>query len=101
MGHGIRLVKLLIRTGQVDRLKTSLQALQHGNADLGFLQESKLTQGINTRHGKGYDVWSTEAESWHQGGVVVVLRAAKGWQVKGTASFVPNVVSFLLMLGTR
>ena len=31
----------------------------------------------------------------------MVWRALKGWQVENTNNFVPNVVSFLLMLGTR
>ena len=31
----------------------------------------------------------------------MVWRAAKGWQVEGTASFGPNVMSFLLMSGAR
>ena len=35
------------------------------------------------------------------GGVAVVGRAAKGWQVDSTARFGPNVVSFLLTLGAR
>ena len=64
-----------------------------------FIQENKLTQGIHTRHGTVYDIWATETESWHRGGVAVVWRAAKGWRVEITASFGPNVVSFLVTLG--
>ena len=36
-----------------------------------------------------------------RGGVAVVWRVAKGWQVENTAIFGPNVVSFLLILGER
>ena len=82
-------------------METALRALQQGNVDLGFLHETNLEQGIHTRHSTGYDVWETEAESWHWGEVVVVWRAAKGLQVEGTAKFCPNVVSFLLTLGAR
>ena len=71
------------------------------NVDVGFLQETKLTQGIHTRNVAGYEVWETEAESWHRGGVALVWRPAKGCQVENTTSFGTNVVSFLLMAGAR
>ena len=35
------------------------------------------------------------------GGVAVVCRAANWWQVEGTASFGPNMVSFILTSRTR
>ena len=71
-GVGIRLASLNIRTRGSGLLETALQALYQGNVDVGFLQEKKLTQGIYTRHGVGYNVWATEAYSSHQGGVAVV-----------------------------
>ena len=37
----------------------------------------------------------------HRAGVTVVCRATMGWQVEDTASFVPNVVSFLCTSGAR
>ena len=49
----------------------------------------------------GYNVWDTEVESRHRGGVAVVWIVATGWQVENTARFVPNVVNFLLTLGAR
>ena len=64
-GDGIRLASLNICTGRVGGLDTALRALQPGNVDVGFLQEMKLTQGINTRNGAGYDVWAIEPESRH------------------------------------
>ena len=54
-----------------------------------FLQETKMTQGIHTRHGAGYNFWATEAESSHRGGVAVVWREAKGWQLEGMAIPLP------------
>ena len=87
--------------GRAGRLETALRAIQQENVDVEFIQENKLTQGIHTRHGTVYDIWATETESLHRGGVAVVWRAAKGWRVEITASFGPNVVSFLLMLGSR
>ena len=59
--RGIRLASLNIRTVRAEGLKTSLHEIQQGNADVRFLQETKLMQGIITRHGAGYDVWVTEA----------------------------------------
>ena len=56
---GIRVVPLNIRSGQLGGLKAALHALQKGNVDIGVLQETKLTQGIHTQHGSGYDVWET------------------------------------------
>ena len=55
----------------------ALRALQKGNVDVGFLQETRLMQGIHTCHGAGYKVWATEVESRHWGGVSVVWRGAK------------------------
>ena len=49
-GGGIRLASLNICTGRVGGLYTALRALQPGNVDVGFLQETKLTQGIHTRY---------------------------------------------------
>ena len=61
----------------------------------------EVAQGIHTRNGAGYDVWATEVDIWHRGGAAVVWRATKGWQVEGMDSFFPNVLSFLIMSGTR
>ena len=66
------------RSGRVGWLEAALRALQKGNVDVGFLQETKLKQGINTRHGVVYAIWETEAESRHQGGVTVVWRETMG-----------------------
>ena len=68
---------------------------------MGFLQEMKLAQGIHTPHGAGYDIREMERESRYWGGVAVVCRAANWWQVEGTASFGPNMASFLLTSRAR
>ena len=59
----------------------ALGALQKGNVDMDFLQDTKLTQGTHTQNGVGYTVWTIEVESRHWGGLAVVWRVAKGWQV--------------------
>ena len=64
--------------GRAGGLETALWALQKGNVDVGFLQETKLTQGIHTQNSVGYNDLATDAESWHRGGgVAVVWRAVK------------------------
>ena len=62
-GGRIRLASLNIHTGRAGGPETALRALQQGNVDVGFLQETKLMQGIHTRYNPGYDVWVTEAKS--------------------------------------
>ena len=62
---------------------------------MGFLKDTKLTQGIHTWNGTRYYVLVMEEEIQHRGGVVVIWRAAKGWQVEGMANFGPNMDRFL------
>ena len=52
-------------------LEAALRALQQGNVNIGVLQEKKLTQGIHTQHGAGYDVWATEEKSQYWGGIAI------------------------------
>ena len=67
-------------SGRGGGLEAALRALQRGNVDIRVLKETKLTQGIHTRNGSGYDIWEMEVESWHQGrgGVAVVWIAKAG-----------------------
>ena len=76
-GRGIRLASLNIQTGREGGLETALWELHQENMNVVFLQETNLTQGIQTWHGAGYNVWETEEESWNRGGVAVVWIAAK------------------------
>ena len=63
----ILIAKLNIRSGRLVGLEAALSALQQGNANIGVLQETKLTQGIHTWHVLGYDVWATEVKIRHWG----------------------------------
>ena len=94
-------MSLNIWTGRAYGLDMSLCVLLQGNVDVGFKQETKLMQVIHNHNGVGYNVWAMEADTPHLGGVAVVWRAAKRWQLDFMASFGHNVVSFLLTLGTR
>ena len=59
-------------------LEAALRALQQGNVNIGVLQEKKLTQGIHTQHGAGYDVWETEEKSQSWGDIAVAFRVETG-----------------------
>ena len=56
--QGIRLASLNIRTVRAEGLKTSLHEIQQGNANVRFLQETKLMQGIHNRFVVGYNTWA-------------------------------------------
>ena len=53
IGGGISLLSLNIQTGRAGGLERALWAIQQGNVDVGFLQETKLTQGIHTWNSAG------------------------------------------------
>ena len=60
-----------IRNGRGGGLEAALRAMEQGNMDIGFLQETKLTDGIYTRASAGYRVVATDAPSRHRGGIAV------------------------------
>ena len=93
-GRVIRIATLNIRSGRVGVLETALRALRQGNIGMGVLQETELTGRIHMRLSSGYNVWATEAESQHRGGVAIVWRAEEAWGVDEEQSFGPNLVSF-------
>ena len=92
--RSIRIAPLNIRSGRVGVLETALRALRQGNIGMGVLQETELTGRIHMRLSSGYNVWATEAESQHRGGVAIVWRAEEAWGVDEEQSFGPNLVSF-------
>ena len=96
----IRIALLKIRSERVGGLEAAIWALNQGNVDVDVFQETKLMDGIHARHGAGYTVWMTVAESSHWGGIAVVWRWDAVWQLEGMINFVPNVASFLLTSGS-
>ena len=56
----------------MEGLEAALRTLQQVNIGMGVLHETKLTGGIHTRYISGYNIWATEAEIKHQGGVAAV-----------------------------
>ena len=57
------MASLNIRTGRASELEMALLVLQQGDAEVGFLQGTKVVQGINTQNVSGYYVWATKVES--------------------------------------
>ena len=71
-----------IRSGRKNGLESALRAMASLGVDIGFLQETKLTQGIYTRQFDEYKVFATEANSAHQGGVALFWRESDLFEVE-------------------
>ena len=82
-------------------LEAMLHALQQGSIGIRILQEMKLTGRIHTWYTSGYKVWETDTESRHHGGIAIIWREEAGWQVEGSTSFRPNMLSFTITSGRR
>ena len=50
-----------IRNGRNGWLETVLRAMEQANIDMGFMQETKITDGVYTRASAGYRVVATDA----------------------------------------
>jgi hypothetical protein len=97
----IRIATFNIQSGRGGRLEMALRALGAMNVDVCLLTEAKLTDGVYTRSSNGYSVVSTSAFSHRQGGVALCVRENEYFQVESTACHGPNVISCVLVTGTR
>ena len=52
-----------LRNGRSGGLEAELRTMEQGNIDIGFLQETKLTDGVYTRASAGYRVVAMDAPS--------------------------------------
>jgi hypothetical protein len=68
----------------------ALRAMNQMNVDIGFLMETKLTDGIHMRQSLGYQVYATLARPHSQGGVALFFHDLPQW---------PNVISCQLVTG--
>ena len=57
-----------IRNGRNGGLESAARALDSLGADIAFLQETKVTGGIYTRHSSGYKIVASDAPSKQKGG---------------------------------
>jgi len=67
--------------------------------DIGFLLETKLTDGIYTRFSSGYNVVASTAPSAWQGGIALFWRGNISYEIEETRIWGPNVISLHLMMG--
>jgi hypothetical protein len=73
---------------------------QFESAFLTLAAETKLTKGVYTRWSSSYHVRATHAPSTWQRGISLFWRASDLYEVKEVEMRGPNVLSFLLVLGT-
>ena len=66
-----------------------------------FLLEAKLTDGVCTRHSSGCHMQATEAPSPHQGVIASFHKDSPRWQVKSVCLHGPNLISCVLVTGSR
>ena len=88
-----------IRSGRNGGLESALRAMDGIDADLGILLETKVTDGIYTRHSSGYFVAASNAPSAHQGGIALFWRPNKSYEVEDWRIRGPNVLTFVLVTG--
>ena len=76
-----------------------MRALESLEVDIAILTEAKLTKGIYTCGGRGYQVLAADAASAHQGGVALCHWQSNLFEVEETRTHGPNVISFHLITG--
>jgi hypothetical protein len=69
--------------------------------NLGVLLETKLTGRIYTQSLSGYSVVASNAPSVHQGGIALFWRANKTYEVEDWHIRGPNVLSFVIVMGSQ
>ena len=89
-----------IRSGRNSSLQIAIRSIQQCNHKLAFLTETKLTDGIYTRHFLGYNVSATNAPSPHQGGVALVYQeptASDPWSIESIQKHGQNCMSWVFV----
>ena len=69
--------------------------------DLGFLVETKLTEGVYTRFLSGYYALALEAPSAWQGGIALFWRGNNSYKIEETRIWGSNVISLHLITSAR
>ena len=90
-----------IRNGRSGGLEAALRAMEQANIDMGFMQETKITDGVYTRASAGYRVIATDAPSQHRGRIAMFYREGVGFAVEEVRQYGPNVLSFEVVSGRR
>ena len=89
-----------IRSSRNGGLESALRAMDGIGTDLGFLMETKVTDGIYTRESSGYSVVALNAPSAHQGGIALFWQPNKSCLVKDPRIWGPNILTFVLVTGS-
>lgn len=55
-----------IQNVKSDGIKSALREMEQANMDLGFLEDTKFTNGVHMRLFEGYHVLTADAQSSHQ-----------------------------------
>ena len=64
--------------------------VEQANLDMGFMQETKITDGVYTRASAGYRVVATDAPSRHRGGIAMFYREGAGFAVEEVRQYGPS-----------
>ena len=80
-------------------LESVLRGMEQTNADVGMLQEEKLTAGIYTWGSSEYRVITTRAPSRQCGGVGLFYQDSPTFAVKALHQFGVNIIAFHLAMG--
>jgi exonuclease III len=88
-----------IRNGRNGGIESACRALAQMKANIAVLQETKLTQGIYTRHSSGFSVVASEAPSAHQGGLALCWKESPLYELEEWKFWSPHVLSFRLITG--
>jgi hypothetical protein len=67
--------------------------------DIGFLVDTKLTDGVYTRFLSGYEVVAPTMPPAWQGGIALFWRSNNLYKIEETKVWGPNVISMHLMMG--
>ena len=103
---GLNIGTYNIRDGRAYGLPQAIRAVQLGNYDFMVVTETKIQDQVYCKNRLGYDVVVSQAtpgpNGGAQGGVGLITREDKeGWDVESTRFHGPNVVSCVVVSGSK
>jgi hypothetical protein len=90
-----------ISNGRNGRLESALRSMEAMGIDLGVFLEIKLMGRIYTWNSSQYSVVASDVPSAHQGGIALFWRANKTYKVKDRCIHGPNMLSFVIVMGSQ
>jgi hypothetical protein len=95
----IALASYNIQSSRNGGLEGALRAMDQLGVNIGFLVETKLTDGVYTRFLSGYKVVASTALSAWQGGIALFWRSNNLYEIEKTKVWEPNIISTHVMMG--